>query len=734
MNCSGTCRSVTSNPDGVAVDLGKRDVRPNDVSFDGLGIPSNSLISDVNVTIDFETNDGNETSFEFSSNNSGTESTSLVDGDELGDGDPNCQFSDVNMGTRTITFDEDATTSIGNFAPASGSSVDPNCGNVDFDRWETWSTNPGTDWFIRSGSTADGPTPTNNGGFVRVNTYTVDICGCKHASFGQATANGISPLTICPNSGPVTLTHDGSDLNMDDDGFGDELRWFSGSCGGTQIGTGTILTLNPGDPGYPGPGTSTYYCQYYVEGDPCGGTAGVNCASVSVTVEDVTPPTVSCQDIVVSLGPGGSTSIVPADVFLSGGDDCGVITLQSVTPNTFDCSELGDNTVTLTVADLSGNTATCNATVTVDQFDPTDIVTGTGTFSGSCFSVFRNDWLDILDPNGDVLISINDQNQDLGQVNVTLDNTGSSQSVPADAPCAAFDFFYMGRQYTITTTTAPSGPVGVRLYFTTSELNAHITASTAASAPGCTDNDDVNSIDDLFVTRYVTGASAGDPGGVLLSPVATGVDYGGEYVEFTTTQFSEFFLHGSESGAPLPVGLLRFAASALDDAIRLDWATASELDNAGFEVQRSTDGVDFTPIGWVDGSGTTSEPSAYRFDDEQVQANIRYYYRLKQVDTDGMFDISPVRSAILGRAASSGLQIWPNPAARRVSIRVEHPNGPAEATITLTDLGGRRVDARTVRVDGTVTERIDLTHVAAGVYLVRVQVGDRDEVRRLVVE
>jgi hypothetical protein len=101
------------------------------------------------------------------------------------------------------------------------------------------------------------------------------------------------------------------------------------------------------------------------------GNGNSNTCQATVTVADSTPPSVTCQNKTVYLDAAGQASITPSDVYASGSDNCGTVNLVSVTPNAFTCANLGTNTVTLGVNDGHGNTATCQATVTVeDNIDP----------------------------------------------------------------------------------------------------------------------------------------------------------------------------------------------------------------------------------------------------------------------------------------------------------------------------------------------------------------------------
>ncbi|MFN8293065.1 MAG: hypothetical protein U0T72_05030 [Chitinophagales bacterium] len=112
--------------------------------------------------------------------------------------------------------------------------------------------------------------------------------------------------------------------------------------------------------------------------------------------------------------------------------------------------------------------------------------------------------------------------------------------------------------------------------------------------------------------------------------------------------FSDFSLGNKNGGGnPLPVTLLHIKATAASKQINLEWATGAEINNKGFEVQRSTDGENFEAIGWVDGNGYTTETISYTFEDKKVTANVVYYYRLKQIDFDAQFEITKVVSAMV---------------------------------------------------------------------------------------
>ena len=126
----------------------------------------------------------------------------------------------------------------------------------------------------------------------------------------------------------------------------------------------------------------------------------------------------------------------------------------------------------------------------------------------------------------------------------------------------------------------------------------------------------------------------------------------------------------------LPIDLYEFSADEEGENIALNWMTASETNNSGFNVQRSIDAQNFENIGWIEGNGTTTEMMVYDYLDTDVIADQRYYYRLEQIDTDGTLNYSHVVSAkvilnsVLGDNMKRGIKLFPNPASDKVQIEI----------------------------------------------------------------
>ncbi len=172
---------------------------------------------------------------------------------------------------------------------------------------------------------------------------------------------------------------------------------------------------------------------------------------------------------------------------------------------------------------------------------------------------------------------------------------------------------------------------------------------------------------------------------------------------------------------PLPVDLISFTGKKVPDGNLLEWKTASEENNEGFEIQKSADGRDWEIIGWIEGNGTTSEINVYEYLD-RIPLIGENYYRLKQVDYDGQFEFSNI-VILKYDAPDVVIEVTPNPSPRDVKVTVFNP-GKEKMKITLYDSAGLLIWE-----SGTLTNmetwKKEFSLVQKEMYLVTVQIGKK---------
>ncbi|RQO29838.1 hypothetical protein DBR32_14740 [Taibaiella sp. KBW10] len=164
---------------------------------------------------------------------------------------------------------------------------------------------------------------------------------------------------------------------------------------------------------------------------------------------------------------------------------------------------------------------------------------------------------------------------------------------------------------------------------------------------------------------------------------------------------------------PLPVSLLYFQASKQSGSILLQWATASEQNSKGFEIERSSNGSVWNNIGFLfslSADGNSNTKLSYSFKDAQPFPAMNYY-RLKQIDFDGKYEYSAVRT--IAFANETSINIYPNPVTDK--IRIEGLIGGE--IIYIANMWGQRVS--TVKAGGH-TCTIDISTLAAGSYIIHI--------------
>ena len=176
--------------------------------------------------------------------------------------------------------------------------------------------------------------------------------------------------------------------------------------------------------------------------------------------------------------------------------------------------------------------------------------------------------------------------------------------------------------------------------------------------------------------------------------------------------------------APLPVNLVSFTGKSGNKEVLLNWVTAWERQNEGFNIQKSTNGQSFESIGFVPGNTTTQLQSVYEFRDADVMPGTLYYYRLKQNDIGGGFALSKI-IAIRANAgeAEPELLAYPNPS--RGSFTLSGQQQAEAATVKLYTATGVEMPIRTLQTGNSKTLDITTTPgLAPGLYYLKVNAVD----------
>lgn len=173
--------------------------------------------------------------------------------------------------------------------------------------------------------------------------------------------------------------------------------------------------------------------------------------------------------------------------------------------------------------------------------------------------------------------------------------------------------------------------------------------------------------------------------------------------------------------AVLPVAWLSFEVRPQQAALVLHWETAEEQNNAGFYVERSlglSSARSWEAIGFVEALGN-ERGGRYTFSDESVEKGQEYFYRLRQVDTDGTVDYSPIRSGRLDGAAATLLDVFPNPGNDFFHYRWLTDQA-GELAFDLLDMRGVRLQQGRLLTSGG---SLNLSQLPRGVYVLRLENG-----------
>lgn len=186
-----------------------------------------------------------------------------------------------------------------------------------------------------------------------------------------------------------------------------------------------------------------------------------------------------------------------------------------------------------------------------------------------------------------------------------------------------------------------------------------------------------------------------------------------------------------DQDGPTPVEMTSLTASANDKTVELNWSTATEVNNYGFDVERSFNKAEWTKVGFVEGKGNSNTVSKYSFKDAEVPA-AKAFYRLKQVDLDGKFEYSEVLAVELNANTFSLEQNFPNPfnpstvitysLAKETNVKLSVFNAIGQQVTTLIN---------TVQPAGVHNFKFNASYLNSGVYFYRLETPEFSQMRKM---
>jgi hypothetical protein len=196
---------------------------------------------------------------------------------------------------------------------------------------------------------------------------------------------------------------------------------------------------------------------------------------------------------------------------------------------------------------------------------------------------------------------------------------------------------------------------------------------------------------------------------------------------------------GSIGSAPLPVELVSFIGKVKDQKVYLNWSTATEVNNYGFEIERKipdqvrNDNRNWANIGFVEGHGNSNSQKEYSFTDAEVNSSGIYYYRLKQIDNDGAYEFSNQIEVNFNVPDNFELsQNYPNPFNPSTTISFKLPE-PGKVTLRIYNLMGEEIITLVegYKEAGIYTVNFNAEELASGMYLYRLSTNGFTETKKL---
>ena len=185
-------------------------------------------------------------------------------------------------------------------------------------------------------------------------------------------------------------------------------------------------------------------------------------------------------------------------------------------------------------------------------------------------------------------------------------------------------------------------------------------------------------------------------------------------------------------GVALPVEISSFTSNVISGNVLLQWNTATEVNNYGFEVEKQSSINNWSKIGFVEGNGTTNAPKSYSFTDKAVAGKTSY--RLKQIDRDGKFEYSQTIEVTAANTPKEFAlaQNYPNPFNPTTVISYQLPVS-GNVSLKIFDILGKEVAVlvNEVKEAGSYSAQFDGTKLSSGLYFYKLTTNQFSSIRKM---
>jgi photosystem II stability/assembly factor-like uncharacterized protein len=182
----------------------------------------------------------------------------------------------------------------------------------------------------------------------------------------------------------------------------------------------------------------------------------------------------------------------------------------------------------------------------------------------------------------------------------------------------------------------------------------------------------------------------------------------------------------------VPVELISFTFEVIDNSVQLNWQTATEVNNYGFEIERKIDESDWNNIGFVLGHGSSTSVKSYSFTDNGPKSGTKIKYRLKQIDLNGNYEFSNEIEIEIVPSKFTLFQNYPNPFNPSTKIRYQLPNESKVVIKIYTILGSEVMELVNDKKEaGGYEVEFNADNLSSGTYIYRIVAGEFVETRKM---